>query len=334
MRDNTLYFPFISIPESKWITRVLLYWAQISSIVPFEYAEKPELHSEFMLNLVREGLVQQVFPQQYLHAINDFESAFINYITGKIHQRKRYGYNQNAYRNKSLVHIEKLGELPQWLEDHDLAERIDYSWYAIDDWVAAPFMAYLANVLGSIKDVNAAPVTDKYFLSNYYQIHKKETQNHNESRDYILKHLLPYPEKNVSLDSLIRFKQDYGYLLPKLRGKIETYSAELSLIENRDEWKARADSIISDCKDDIAEIHEQMSISWKKVVFGSIIPLVGAGGAVYATDPTQNALAAGAAGFSFLAATYQAISNIPTENTVKYKPLAYLAFAEKKFKNA
>ncbi len=326
MRDNALYFPYISIPNSTWVMKTLLYWNRISSIVPIEYVDKPELHSEFMLNLLREGLVEQIFPQQHLYQVRGFEEEFINYISRKI------THNRNSHKNKRfLVHIEKLGNLPSWLIERDLAEKVDYSWYAIEDWVAAPYMAYLANILGSIDEVNAAPVTDSQYLSNYYQVYEKGGRNSDlsESRDYILTQLLPYPDETISLDSLLRFKQDYGYLLPRLREKIEIYSSELSLIQDQEQRIARADTIISACKDDVAEIHEYMSISWNKVLLGSIVPLIGAGGAVYATSPSENAVAAAAAGFSFLAATYQAISSIPRDQRIGHKPLAYLAFAEK-----
>lgn len=34
MARKVLYFPYISVPESAWFTRVLLYWDEVGSIVP------------------------------------------------------------------------------------------------------------------------------------------------------------------------------------------------------------------------------------------------------------------------------------------------------------
>lgn len=334
MRSNALYFPFISVPDSKWTIKTLLYWDKLSSIVPTDFVHEPRLHSDFMRSLVSEGLVEQIFPGEHLWRIDDFEDIFINYIEKKIMQRRRGKFaeltkNGKIYNNRVPVHIEKIGELPRWLEEQNLANRIDDSWYEIEDWVATPFMAYLANVLGSIDVVDAAPVTDSLYLSKYYQVYEKPSTRYiQEPREYILEHLLPVPDENINLEKLLKFKQNYGHLLPKLREKIETYSVELATIVDRNERKGRADSIILECKDNINEIKEGMSLSWSKITFGSFIPLLGAGGALYVTDPEQNALAASAAGFSFLAASYQAISNLREPSDTVTKPLAYLAFAE------
>ena len=101
-----------------------------------------------MRDLVREGLVTQVLPGQHLWAINDLEETFIQYIDDKraLHTHaSQFALNRLSSHNRrrSLVHMKKLGHLPSWLVGNGLAERVDSSWYAIDDWVAAPFMAYL-----------------------------------------------------------------------------------------------------------------------------------------------------------------------------------------------
>lgn len=340
MRNNALYFPFISVPDSKWVIKTLLYWDRLASIVPTDFIDNPGLHSPFMQSLVTEGLVDQIFPGAHLFQINDFEDIFINYIEQKLRQRRKGRLFQlitqgKIYSKRVPVHIEKMGNLAPWLEQNNLARKMDYSWYEVEDWVAAPFMAYLANVLGSLEEVNAAPVTDSVNLSRYYQVFSKGRQNQSAiPREYILDHLLPVPDGDVSLDSLVRFKQDYGHLLPQLRNKIETYSVELATITNDEERRGRADTIILDCKEDIEEIKESMSLSWGKIVLSSLIPLLGAGGAMYVTDPHQNAIAASAAGLSFLAASYQAISNVQMPNNLETKPLAYLAFAEKQWQSA
>lgn len=327
MRSNALYFPFIDIPHSNWMIRTLLYWDRVSSIVPLEYVVKPDNHSDFMRGMLEAELVEQVFPSHYLWQVPGFEETFIQYLEAKLPMLRN---ERPDPRNLSKVHVEKMGHLPDWLLRNNLAKRDGYSWLIMSDSIAGPFMAYLANVLGSIEEVNAAPLTDNKYLSSYYKIYENNHRNRSEPRDYILEQLLPYPDENISLDSLLRFKQDHGHLLPRLREKIERYSSELCLIQDKELRKARADNIVSDCREDIREIHENMSLSWDKIAYGSIFPLVGTGGALYTMDPAQNAIATAAAGFAFLAASYQAIANIPIEQTAEYKPLAYLAFAEEK----
>jgi len=340
MRSNALYFPFISVPKSDWVTKTLLYWDKFASIVPLEHVKNPDLLTPFMQDLVREGLVEQVLPRNYLWEINGFERTFIEYIERKLQKRRRFSLfskRELIKRSKrSLVHMEKLGDLPSWLEKKGLGARVDYSWYEVDDWVAEPFMAYLASVLGGLDEVNAAPITDNIYLAHYFKVFKTEYRQRAqaETRDYILNQLLPVPDQSVALDDLLRFKSDYGHLLPPLRMKIETYSTEVAAIEDEELRRARREAIALELKEDLEQVKDAMSFSWKKIAFEVVAPLAGAGGALYATDPNQSAIAAGAAGFAFVAACYQALANANPERIVQNKPLAYLAFADKKLINA
>jgi hypothetical protein len=42
VKNRILYFPYIRVPESTWLTQVLLYWDQVSSIVPYEFTQRPD----------------------------------------------------------------------------------------------------------------------------------------------------------------------------------------------------------------------------------------------------------------------------------------------------
>lgn len=270
-RANALYFPFISVPQSDWVIKTLLYWDKFASIVPLEHVENPDLLTPFMRDLVREGLVEQVLPRNHLWQIEGFERTFIEYIEKKVplHQRlpiffrNRFGQRESR---RSLVHMEKLGNLPRWLERRGLAAQVDYSWYEVDDWVAAPFMAYLATVLGGLSEVDAAPITNDLYLAHYFKSFKTEYRKkaHAETRDYILSQLLPVPEQSVSFDELLRFKDDYGHLLPPLRMKIESYSAEIASIENEETRKARKDVVTLELQEELNQVKDAMSSSWKK----------------------------------------------------------------------
>jgi hypothetical protein len=58
------------------------------------------------------------------------------------------------------------------------------------------------------------------------------------------------------------------------------------------------------------------------------MPLLGAGGSFYATDPNQQMLASGAAGLTFASTAYQTINSYRAEkNTLNNNPLAYLVYA-------
>jgi len=333
MRSNALYFPFIDIPNSSWMIHTLLYWDKVSSIVPLEYVLKPSAHTKFMRDMVEAELVEQVFPSHHIWKIDGFEETFIRYIESKLPMLQK---ERPDSRNISRVHVEKMGEISNWLVNHNLAEREGYSWLKMSDSIAGPFMAYLSCVLGNISDVNAVPVTNNEYLANYFKVYKGKNyrgipNEETKTRDYILNQLLPIPDDNVTIDDLLLFKNKYGKMLPNLRQLIETYVTEVSSITDEEQRQARKRTVALELSEKVDEVNDAMSNTWKKITFGVLTPLIGAGGTVYTTDVTENALAASAAGFSFLGACYSAISMIQADNRAKSGPLGYLAYANKTF---
>lgn len=336
MRDNVLYFPYISIPNEKWTIKTLLYWDKISSIVPMEYIDEPEKLSPFMQQLVQEELVEQVFPAHYLHRIESFEDTFIQMIDHRLNILRRFNkskarIHQGKFGARSMIHAEKLGQIPDYLIKKGLASRVDYSWYEVDKTVAKLFMAYLASCLGGIDAVNATPVTNQITFSRLFGDFKynakKNLRNHQEAREVILDSLLPVPSEDISLDKLVRFKSDYGHLLPPLRRKVETHCASIALLPNKEDRVLSTEQFIADCFDDVNEITEAMRPTWNNISFGSLYPLFGAGFTLHATNAGNDLAYAGAA-FTFAASAYQAIASIRGNRiTQEKKPLAYMVHA-------
>src|SRR5215510_8923818 len=60
--QGALYFPLIRVPDTAWWTRTMLYWDNVATIVPREFIGNPQLHRPYTLQLIRAGLLHQVFP--------------------------------------------------------------------------------------------------------------------------------------------------------------------------------------------------------------------------------------------------------------------------------
>ena len=336
MRNNALYFPYIEIPDVEWTYRLLLYWDRLSSIVPINYVHEPEHLNPFMRQLVTEGLVEQVIPGQYLYTVPQFEDNFIALLESRMSRMpKRIGKRSFFLRKKDnkpvKVHVEKLGQLPYWLVNNGLAKESEYPWYEMEKWVANLFMAYLATVLGALKEISAAPVSNSVEMGRIFG-HLRSPKD--AARDILLEGVLPIPKGRISIDSLTRFKSEHGKLLPKLREKIEIYSGELATIENLSERRARSRTIIHECNEEICEIEEAMRTSWNSVTFGSLMPLIGSGAALHAASISGEPVAVGAAGIAFVTAAYQSLSNVRSVGTIENKPLAYLAHVRAFARNA
>ena len=110
------------------------------------------------------------------------------------------------------IHVEKLGNIPEYLLDRGLATRVNYAWYDVDEPVANLFMAYLASCLGSIPEIDAAPVTNRLAFANLFGVRNrpqtdKRMLHRQKAREVVLTALLPFPDEPVTLDQLVAFKR-------------------------------------------------------------------------------------------------------------------------------
>src|SRR5262249_11927046 len=93
-----------------WLTQMLLYWDQVSSIVPSEFIPKPEWLGTYRRGLVQEELVFQVIPLKYLDEIPNFVDSFLAHVDGLGPEgaRRRTLF---ARGKTSEIHIEKMGNI-------------------------------------------------------------------------------------------------------------------------------------------------------------------------------------------------------------------------------
>lgn len=54
--NNLLYYPYINLPNTDWAIRALLYYDNISSIVPTQYFYEPEQYEPFMREVIQNEL--------------------------------------------------------------------------------------------------------------------------------------------------------------------------------------------------------------------------------------------------------------------------------------
>lgn len=334
MTNNALYFPYVAVPDARWTIKTLLYWDKLSSIVPMEFIHEPEKMGFFMQRLVRAQLVDQIFPGEHIHKIEKFEDAFIKLVEIRASRdRKRSNSRTSIHADKLIqrkrIHVEKMGQIPDFLVEHRLATKIDDSWFEVDSIVADIFMAYLATCLGALDEVDAAPVTNQTRFANLFSNKKSFSRtngpDYNTPRDLILNSLLPVPKEKVSFDQLLRFKSDHGHLLPPFRQKVEAHCSLVANIEDQEDKALLTDQFIADCNSDIEEISDAMKPTWRQISFGSLAPLFGAGLSLKALDVSMESAFVGGA-LTFTSCAYSAISSIRSNRVTQLKkPLAYVA---------
>lgn len=90
MRDAALYFPYIEVPDHPSLTRVLLYWDRLGSIVP------PVALSARMSELISTELVERVEPGMYLND-HEFAMGFLRILDS----RSRHGRSRAFARSRT-----------------------------------------------------------------------------------------------------------------------------------------------------------------------------------------------------------------------------------------
>ena len=230
IKNNLLYYPYINLPENTWLTRMLLYYNQIGTITPPTYKRYPSKFMPFTLDLIKENLVIQVFPSQYVNSIERFAQSFEEYIDSLgdnlISRRRSFRKQDNPFHpNRVKIHVSKMEPLCDYLVRNRLAQKADNQWYDVEDSTALDFMSYLAAMIGQVDEPGYVPVTDEAFPLNRLVksiSHDARMEGKTgEIRIQLLKNLFPAPVQPIKASEILRFKQRHGDKLSAFRYFIE-----------------------------------------------------------------------------------------------------------------
>jgi hypothetical protein len=240
MRNKVLYFPYINVPKSNWLTRMLLYWDSVGAIVPYDFIENPSLLDAYTRDLVEKELVIQVIPGDHLYKIPRFVDAFVDYLLslGSILDNRITSFRRFPSRRSVRIHIEKMNELERILEDMALAKLKKYPWYDVEIDTANEFMTYLAAALGQLHDLHYMPVTDELrHLKNLAYSQSSDLIPENKVSDLrleLLGDLFPAPDRPLNPAEIANFKNKHGNLLSQFRNYVEIELVKLADIQDNE----------------------------------------------------------------------------------------------------
>lgn len=276
MNNQLLYFPYISLPESAWTTRSILYWDNVGAIVPNIYKEHPSRLEQYMRELVKMELVDQIFPYNYVYQARNFDESFIQLT----HQRNfDLDERRAAFRRgeRFKIHIQKVGErLMQELTQMGIAQqkRNTWEWYYVETKTAKLFMMYLASVIGKAGGytpaTNSAANVDLSIHQNGMSFYSQRL------RGRFLKDLMPYPI-NPDPIKLKKFKEKNQAQLKHFRILLEQSVLKVSSIQERplrvQTYQLKKDEILH-CKEEIAAKLGESKFG--QITFGTLFGLAGA----------------------------------------------------------
>ncbi|WP_031484916.1 hypothetical protein [Maridesulfovibrio frigidus] len=314
MKSNALYYPYINVPDAKWLYKVLLYWDKVMSIVPMEYYYHPDMYTPFMLQLVRNELVVPVTPAGKISS-REFDK-FFHYAKRTV--RKKGSKFFEGKRFTAQVHMEKLGDLGERLVEIGVAKSDNYPWYEMPRGLANHFMSFIALNLSRDEDIMADPVTYNGYPIQRLRQNFMKTQVRNELLDF----LLPVPDEHISIDDVLFFKMQHGDLLTQFRIFVER---EVDKICSISDIECEYEEIIDQSKSIFAiksaEIEDALRSRWKKIAFQYVIPLFSVGVTCSLDNPSPFIAAAGTIAPMFA-------SNC---KEVSKEPMAYSVFAKRTF---
>lgn len=335
MLDKVLYFPYMRVPDNEWFTRVLLYWDEVGSIIPYWYVDRPERLGPRMAKLVESGLVKHINPPLYIRLIPQFDQAFLQFIDANPTIAARRGVpldQQQTFR----IHIEKLGSIAAGLCERGLAKPYkEYSWYEVEDFTARQFMAYLAAALGRVEELGYVPATDDAqslaVLSSEPEGRMAMLALRERLRVSILQGVLPAPTGGVHVAELSKFKSRYGDQLGRFRRHVE--SLILGIAESRDPeiGRERVHLAQQELRDQVEELQARMrERNWPRISKGTLCSLVAGTVASTAAIATGNVPGAAAGLIGIAGVVYNAFTGSPQQQEIMRSPLAYAALAQER----
>lgn len=266
--------------------------------------------------------------------IYDYYESFLGFIdqTPALHNRK---LAENTAFKTTKIHLDKMEDfVARGLEERRLARNYRWPWIEVEEQVAATFLSTLAFAAARLLDLT--PVTDQpRALGNFATGESaKWERSHLEQglRAVILNKVLPAPSGDVSVASLLRFKERHGDALRLFRLEIEQQVHDLAQIAEMADRELRTQEVARDDQYRVQLIAKELGSHFGNVNFGTVMGIAMAVTSAQSAVEQHNVAMAGISLLGVGGALYSALSN-PTHAAIrKSSGYAYAALAQRKYK--
>jgi hypothetical protein len=258
MKRNLLYYPTINIPKNAWLKSALLYWDEVSSIVPSDYNGNLLLaldrDLEYLIDIEVFRPIKPetlIFAQDNWEEFEKFQNEFREAVIGKRFQTRlerqsrsvasRIHSNKTQDLRTARVHSNKTSNgLFYFLEEKGLAKREDGNdWLQFEQNTALLYMSLLAKYLADIDSEHTSIGTDRAVYENF-NFQKANKTNGFPVASLALKNILPSPKNNVSIEKIIKFKEKRKDNLKHFNLKLFEFQQKASKSESNSELKEMA----------------------------------------------------------------------------------------------
>jgi len=238
--NTILYYPTIAVPSGVWLKQALLYWDEIASIVPTDWEGVPVInYTPDVQILFDQGIFKPIRPeyliQESFRKLKEFEQELMDLIETPEFLELLPPLDQREFRSK--IHKNKVSKsiFNFLLERGVVAQKlVEGRWYQFDRITANAYMAMLAQHLADLEYSHTLPGTD----FGLYQDLIYRTQLPNQGIAGLstrLHHVLPIPREDVSIQSVLDFRQKRRQELRNFQQIIDDYQHELSGVTSQQE---------------------------------------------------------------------------------------------------
>ncbi len=284
MKRRILYYPSIDIRDGIWLRNAILYWEEVSSIMPYQnddYSISPEINylmntghfvptrpDEVMYSDIYEDFVEEVRVR-----FNEYRPSFS--VAGRRELIHRSKVDPDFYR----LHESKLSHHVMDLikERSEIIRSENNKWISVEGELGEIYMSVLAKYLAVISHADTAIGTDREIRQDRIYIPQRNLRANN--RKAFLNYqfnILPVPNMDVSFEDILEFKERRRDELRRLRCEIDELENQLQLAEDTVQikrvWIEFEDRLKSNVSD-LIEVMKECRWKIKPSVMNGLISL-------------------------------------------------------------
>lgn len=276
-----LYYPTITLPEGSWIRQAILYWDQISSIVPMRpdiYKEEAPIipYTPDIEYLANKKVFRPIIPEYFFRLRNyikkheEFSDEIKKIIESE--QFQRYLPKKDKRVFTARIHEDKISySIFEWLKKKELAReelgieklagRLEGGgqWLRFEICTGLLYMALLAKYLADIDVSHTIPATNfKAYESLIFDT--ADLYQGFACLDVRYRNVLPIPREDVALSDILEFKQKKKNreALLRFRIQLDQLHNSLSVAQNRNAVKQILAGFKEKIEEALAELTENL----------------------------------------------------------------------------
>lgn len=290
MTRTILYYPTINIPTTNWLRHALLYWDEISSIVPGTPRMIDELSQDIQY-LHDEKQFRPIRPEELIRngdnwdAFHEFRNEFIQIVESEFYHQslqRSYGIHERIHvdilgdQNLYRIHFNKISDAVLYpLEQLGLAKRQNgnYEWAYFEKNTALLYMSLLAKYLADLDYNHTVIGTD---LKEYERFNFKRVDENIGFPviSFNLDNVLPSPKDNVSFEKIVSFKRKREDNLIHFKKFLSDFQTKISNSSSQAELKEIAINFKDELAIGVKDLNAVLSDSKIDTTFKSLKSLV------------------------------------------------------------